>query len=116
MGVCYFPPQMSIELRDLIVTIFEDLDKNRDLNIDSSEVLSHWIEKYSKVNSKGIFKSIDVDGNKKISSVEFMSFWTRVRRSGVLESEIKQELLKVQSRSSQINLDRFSNPSQVHPI
>lgn len=92
MGCCVPVNNLSPEVHSLVINLFKEIDTDGNNVIDIQETLKYWKDNFAKINSTELLKAVDKDQNNIIELSEWIQFWVSVKKSGVKEEDIKEEL------------------------
>ena len=77
--------------------MFRKFDVDGSKEIDKTEALNHWKNKFGKLSAREFFDQVDVDGDGNVTEDEFVKFWMRAKAYGVPEEEIDLELDNIEN-------------------
>mmetsp|Transcript_18871 Transcript_18871/g.21621 ORF Transcript_18871/g.21621 Transcript_18871/m.21621 type:complete len:129 (+) Transcript_18871:77-463(+) len=84
--------ELTESLKTKVLKTFAVFDTDGSKEIDKTEAVNHWKNKFGKLSAKEFFNQVDSDGNGTIEEDEFLRFWMIAKAYGVTEEEIELEL------------------------
>lgn len=73
--------------------------KDGEAGITRDQACKFFKGKFGKLSAEAMFNEVDVDKDGSITKVEFVEFWTQVKKSGYKEEDIKEEVTEMRNGS-----------------
>ncbi len=66
------------ELRKKITLLFNNIDSNRNKNLDRKECSKFWKDNFPNINTIELFADVDKNDDEEISFEEWVSYWINI--------------------------------------